>query len=153
MSNNLYESPEAAIVSSNEIKVSIAGKCLAILGTILLLGLPIGIISTVFSMIETFQSITLTGSGDSKVMADSTSQALVSTVLGVALAIPGAALLTISILLFKYRKPWVYKAAFVSSIFALFVFPIGTILAILILVFLVKNKHNYFLIPEAQPSD
>jgi biopolymer transport protein ExbB len=39
-------------------------------------------------MIETFQSITLFGTGDPKVMAGGISQALVTTVLGLMTAIP-----------------------------------------------------------------
>lgn len=153
MSGNLYKSPEAMVIADNQVQTSVVGKWLALVGALLLLGLPIGLISTVVSMIDTFQSISLTGSGDPKVMAGGISQALVSTVLGLVFAIPGAALLAISILFFKHRRPWVYKVAFTSSILTLFLFPIGTILAILILISLMRNKRNYFLIPEEQPSN
>ena len=48
----------------------------------------LGLLGTVTGMILTFQSITLFGSGDPKLMAGGISQALVTTVLGLVVAIP-----------------------------------------------------------------
>jgi len=47
-----------------------------------------GLLGTVTGMIETFQSITLYGAGDPKVMAGGISQALITTVLGIVAALP-----------------------------------------------------------------
>jgi biopolymer transport protein ExbB len=47
-----------------------------------------GLLGTVTGMILTFQQITLFGTGDPKIMADGISQALVTTVLGLVVAIP-----------------------------------------------------------------
>ncbi len=47
-----------------------------------------GLLGTVVGMIRTFQTITLFGSGDPKLMADGISQALVTTVEGLIVAIP-----------------------------------------------------------------
>jgi len=47
-----------------------------------------GLLGTVTGMIETFQSITLYGAGDPKVMAGGISQALMTTVLGIVAALP-----------------------------------------------------------------
>ena len=47
-----------------------------------------GLLGTVVGMIRTFQSITLFGTGDPKLMADGISQALVTTVAGLVVAIP-----------------------------------------------------------------
>ena len=47
-----------------------------------------GLLGTVTGMIQTFQSITLFGAGDPKLMAGGISQALVTTVLGLCVAIP-----------------------------------------------------------------
>ena len=61
------------------------------LGTIKLLSsiAPLlGLLGTVTGMILTFQSITLFGTGDPKLMADGISQALVTTALGLVVAIP-----------------------------------------------------------------
>jgi len=57
-------------------------KVLAVIAPLL------GLLGTVTGMIETFQSITLFGTGDPKLMAGGISQALVTTVLGLCAAIP-----------------------------------------------------------------
>lgn len=48
----------------------------------------LGLLGTVTGMIITFQAITQSGGGDSRLMADGISQALVTTVLGLVVAIP-----------------------------------------------------------------
>jgi len=48
----------------------------------------LGLLGTVTGMIATFQAITLFGSGDPKLMAGGISQALITTVLGLVVAIP-----------------------------------------------------------------
>ncbi|MTZ14119.1 MotA/TolQ/ExbB proton channel family protein [Pseudomonas sp. JL972] len=48
----------------------------------------LGLLGTVTGMIVTFQAITQTGGGDSRLMADGISQALVTTVQGLVVAIP-----------------------------------------------------------------
>ena len=48
----------------------------------------LGLLGTVTGMIETFQAITLFGTGDPKMMAGGISQALITTVLGLVAAIP-----------------------------------------------------------------
>jgi biopolymer transport protein ExbB len=52
------------------------------------LGPLLGLLGTVTGMIATFQVITMFGSGDPKLMADGISQALVTTVQGLCVAIP-----------------------------------------------------------------
>jgi biopolymer transport protein ExbB len=54
-----------------------------------------GLLGTVTGMIVTFQAITLFGTGDPKLMAGGISQALVTTVLGLSVAIPMVLLHTI----------------------------------------------------------
>ena len=48
----------------------------------------LGLLGTVIGMIVTFQAITLFGTGDPKTMAGGISQALITTVLGLTVAIP-----------------------------------------------------------------
>jgi biopolymer transport protein ExbB len=61
------------------------------LGTIRILAViapMLGLLGTVTGLIETFQAITLFGTGDARLMAGGISQALVTTVLGLSAAIP-----------------------------------------------------------------
>jgi biopolymer transport protein ExbB len=48
----------------------------------------LGLLGTVTGMIETFQAITLFGAGDPKMMSSGISQALITTQLGLVVAIP-----------------------------------------------------------------
>ena len=48
----------------------------------------LGLLGTVTGIIETFQSITLYGTGDPRIMSGGISQALVTTVMGLLVAIP-----------------------------------------------------------------
>lgn len=48
----------------------------------------LGLLGTVIGMIVTFQAITLFGTGDPKLMADGISQALITTALGLVVAVP-----------------------------------------------------------------
>ena len=54
----------------------------------------LGLLGTVAGMIETFQSISLFGTGDPKFMAGGISKALITTVLGLLAAIPSLLLVT-----------------------------------------------------------
>ena len=58
------------------------------LGTVAAITPLLGLLGTVIGMIATFQAITLFGTGDPKTMAGGISQALVTTVLGLTVAIP-----------------------------------------------------------------
>ena len=55
----------------------------------------LGLLGTVTGMIQTFQAITLFGAGDPTIMAGGISQALMTTVLGLCVAIPTVLLHTI----------------------------------------------------------
>ena len=82
----------AVVVGSNVWKlqntlVSTNKNILLIQGLIALCPL-LGLLGTVTGMIVTFQMITLYGTGDPKLMAGGISQALVTTVLGLLVAIP-----------------------------------------------------------------
>lgn len=63
-------------------------KRLAIIKILAAIAPLLGLLGTVTGMIATFQSITLFGAGDPKLMAGGISQALVTTVLGLTAAIP-----------------------------------------------------------------
>ena len=56
----------------------------------------LGLLGTVTGMIQTFQDITLFGTGDPRMMAGGISQALVTTALGLSAAVPVLLLLTLS---------------------------------------------------------
>jgi biopolymer transport protein ExbB len=74
---------EAVMKESGELQ-----KYLWLVKTVSVVAPLLGILGTVTGMIRTFQAIVLFGSGDPKVMADGIAEALVTTVLGLLVAIP-----------------------------------------------------------------
>ena len=98
-----YESNQNADTDTVELKLSEAAlkempgltKGLLIIKVISVVAPLMGLLGTVTGMIKTFQVITLYGAGDPKLMAGGISQALVTTVLGLVVAIPMVLLHTI----------------------------------------------------------
>ena len=88
---NQHLSLESLEVKLEEIAISYFPKIENRISTIKILAVLaplLGLLGTVTGMILTFQSITLFGTGDPKIMAGGISQALVTTVLGLCCAIP-----------------------------------------------------------------
>ncbi|MEW5249326.1 MotA/TolQ/ExbB proton channel family protein [Microbulbifer sp. 2201CG32-9] len=108
MSNLNYQPPKSTLIEVNT-QTSTVGKWLALIGSITLLSLPIGITSTIISMYHLFQERTVQGAGSSEFIASGMSDALVSTILGLIFSLPGAILLCISIVFFRHRRPWVFS--------------------------------------------
>ena len=91
-----YESNQQADTETVELKLSEAAlkempgltKGLLFIKVVSVVAPLMGLLGTVTGMIQTFQVITLYGAGDPKMMAGGISQALMTTVLGLVVAIP-----------------------------------------------------------------
>ena len=77
-----------AIENEGLIQLSKLESGLVVLATLTNVAPLLGFLGTVIGMIVTFQAITLFGTGDPKTMAGGISQALITTVLGLTVAIP-----------------------------------------------------------------
>ena len=86
--NTSLKNIETSIENVGKIEIYNLEKNLSLLATISGAAPMIGFLGTVTGMIITFQQITLFGTGDPKIMAGGISQALVTTVLGLVVAIP-----------------------------------------------------------------
>ena len=99
----VYHANPAADIESLELKLGEAilketpklTRLLTLLKIIAVVAPLLGLLGTVVGMIITFQAITLFGTGDPKLMAGGISQALVTTVLGLCVAIPTVLLHTL----------------------------------------------------------
>jgi biopolymer transport protein ExbB len=69
-------------------ETSVLERFLWIVKTVSVVAPLLGLLGTVTGMIQTFQAITLFGAGDPKMMAGGISEALVTTMLGLTIAIP-----------------------------------------------------------------
>lgn len=93
---SVYEQNKAVDTETLELKMSEAifkeapalNRALLFIKIISVVAPLMGLLGTVVGMINTFQAITLYGTGDPKLMAGGISQALVTTVLGLSVAIP-----------------------------------------------------------------
>ncbi|HJL80579.1 MAG: MotA/TolQ/ExbB proton channel family protein [Gammaproteobacteria bacterium] len=100
---SVYEKNKTVDTDTLELKMAEAvfketpelNKGLLIIKVISVVAPLMGLLGTVTGMIKTFQAITLYGTGDPKLMAGGISQALVTTVLGLTVAIPTTLLHTI----------------------------------------------------------
>jgi biopolymer transport protein ExbB len=100
---SVYEENKSVDTDTLELKMAEAvfketpelNKGLLIIKVIAVVAPLMGLLGTVTGMINTFQAITLYGTGDPKLMAGGISQALVTTVLGLTVAIPTTLLHTI----------------------------------------------------------
>jgi len=98
-----YESNLQADTETIELKLSEAAlkempgltKGLLFIKVVAAVAPPMGLLGTVTGMIKTFQVITLYGAGDPKMMAGGISQALMTTVMGLVVAIPMVLLHTV----------------------------------------------------------
>ncbi len=98
-----YESNRGADTETIELKLSEAAlkempgltKGLLFIKVVSAVAPLMGLLGTVTGMIKTFQVITLYGAGDPKMMAGGISQALMTTVLGLVVAIPMVLLYTV----------------------------------------------------------
>jgi len=98
-----YESNQGADTETVELKLSEAAlkempgltKGLLFIKVVAAVAPLMGLLGTVTGMIKTFQVITLYGAGDPKMMAGGISQALMTTVLGLVVAIPMVLLHTV----------------------------------------------------------
>jgi len=98
-----YESNKSADTETIELKLSEAAlkempgltKGLLFIKVVAAVAPLMGLLGTVTGMIKTFQVITLYGAGDPKMMAGGISQALMTTVLGLVVAIPMVLLHTV----------------------------------------------------------
>jgi len=93
---SVYEENRSVDTETLELKLSDAifkelpalNRALLFIKIISVVAPLLGLLGTVTGMIKTFQAITLYGTGDPKLMAGGISQALVTTVLGLTVAIP-----------------------------------------------------------------
>ncbi len=93
---SVYDANKSVDTETLELKLSEAifketpalNRALLFLKIISVVAPLMGLLGTVTGMIKTFQAITLYGTGDPKLMAGGISQALVTTVLGLSVAIP-----------------------------------------------------------------
>ena len=124
-------------------KTEIIGKYVAILGVIIFWAPLWGIVDSYLIMSSSFQEITLFGANEPKISQEKMSSAAFSTVIGFFLVLVALCLLIFSVVGLNYRAKWVYWALIIYSTLLLFIFPVGTLLGIIVLVTLVFSRKKF----------
>lgn len=124
-------------------KTEIIGKYVAILGVIIFWAPLWGIVDSYLIMSSSFQEITLFGANEPKVSQEKMSSAAFSTVIGFFLVLVALCLLIFSVVGLNYRAKWVYWALTMYSTLLLFIFPVGTLLGIIVLVTLAFSRKKF----------
>ena len=119
------------------------GRTLALTGAWLQLGPLFGLIGTVIGMISAFQKMGAEGMGQPEALANDMGFALITTAIGLCFGIIGLILLLIALFGQKYRAPWFFWFLTIYSILWMFNFPVGTVLGICLLVFLITRKEEF----------
>ncbi len=119
------------------------GRTLALTGAWFQLGPLFGLFGTIIGMLGAFQTMGSEGMGKPESLADDIGVALITTAIGLCIGLIGLILMLIAIFRFKYRAPWLFWFLMVWSILMLFNFPIGTVLGIGLLVYLITHKDEF----------
>lgn len=119
------------------------GRTLALTGAWFQLGPLFGLLGTIIGMISTFQKIGSGEMGQPEALANDIGFALSTTAIGLCFGIIGLILMLIALFVQKYRAPWFFWFLTICSILWMFLFPIGTVLGIAILIFLITHQEEF----------
>ena len=119
------------------------GKYLAITGLVLQLVPVFGMVSTAASMIRAFSQLQNASTQAPEALASDISLALYTTAIGMGVSIIGIILLCIALFGTKYRAPWFKTAMWILSIVWLFNIPIGTIIGIIVIIYLSNHRNEF----------
>lgn len=122
----------------------VAGRWLSIIGAVFLALLPVTLLLSMASMFMTYQAVSDPTSSDPKALSTGVSTALFYYLYVGRIALyVGTFVLAMSLLLFHYRAPWLYRLIFCCLPFGLLILPFGPIIVFLGIMFLVWNKQAF----------
>ncbi len=119
------------------------GKQLALWGVILQFGFLIGIAGTVVGMLRAFAELSKNSEAQPEALASDISLALYTTAGGMVLSLIGAVLLLVALFGARYRAAWFKTAMWILAVLWLFSIPIGTILGIIVMLYLSKHSNEF----------
>jgi len=128
------------------------GKQLAIWGIALQLGTVVGLIGTIIGMVRAFSRLAESETAQTAALAYDISIALYTTAAGSVVALVGIILILVALFGARYRAPWFQTVLWILSILWLLSFPIGTILGIVVIVYLVNHRTEFTDRDRSSPS-
>ncbi len=126
------------------------GKSLALIGALLQFGLVFGLLGTVIGMLGAFKEIKehkIEEENSTEALAESISLALNTSALGILTALAGIVMVLIALFAYQYRAPWFFWFLTLFSIMVILLFPIGTVVGIVVLVYIMPRKKEFWCEP------
>jgi hypothetical protein len=124
---------------------------LAIVGLILQLGIPIGLLFAGAFMFAVFGSMSGDIAQAAATITGGVARALWSIVIGEGIALIGLGPLGAALFGGKFRAPWLFKWGRLAMIPWLLVFPLGTIVGVIGLVYFAKRRAEFY--PQVSPRE
>jgi hypothetical protein len=117
------------------------GKQLAITGLVLQLCALGTLIFTMVGILREFDR--MSAASDASGLASGISANLTPMAAGSVVGLIGIILISIALLTLRYRAPWFRTMLWVLSIIWLPAFPVGTILGVIVIIYLIKHKDEF----------
>ena|SRR6266853_6153541 len=129
------------------------GRRLALIGAFLQLGTPIGMVGTAIGMLHAFKTLeSSSGTADPQRLSANIGEVLIATAIGASLSFIGMVLICIALFASRYRAPWLFWFLVIYGGILLFVFPLGTVIGIIILIFCFIQRQE-FLVPPTNATE
>ncbi len=119
------------------------GKQLAIWGLVLQLGSVLGLFCTIIAMVRYFSGLADSGTVQASALVQEISKVLGPAAVGSVFGLIGIILILVALFRIRYRTPWFRTMLRVLSILWLMSFPIGTILGIVVIIYLARHKDEF----------
>jgi hypothetical protein len=119
------------------------GKQLAIWGLVLQLGSVFGLVCTIIAMVRYFSGLADSGTAQASGLAQEISKVLGPAAAGSVFGLIGIILIFVALFRIRYRAPWFRTMLWVLSILWLMSFPLGTILGIIVIIYLARHKDEF----------
>jgi len=119
------------------------GKQLAIWGVVLQLGTIVGLVGTIIGLIRAFGKVAQSGTARPEALASELGIALYTTAAGMILSLVGVVFILVALFAVRYRAPWFETALWVLSVLWLLCVPAGTVLGIVVILYLIKHRREF----------
>lgn len=126
-----------------------SGSLLASLGALLQLGPLVGLVMTVYSMVQAFSIISVEGEGSAEQLSEEISSALIATSAGMIPGLIGWILMLMALFGYGYRELWFFWFLIFYSFFLMLMVPIGALLGAFLFIYLVVKNKEFFAVEAA----
>ena len=124
------------------------GRSLAKIGAFLQLGPLIGLAATGIGMIHSFNTLEKANATDPRELAGKVGEVLIFTAIGFTLGLIGLAIIFTALFTTPYRSRWIFWLLLIEGMLLLLAFPVGTVLGVLICLYCLTHKAEFFSVSE-----